>query len=82
LGLLSVAVEEHLEEVDAVVLVSFGSVVSLGLQDWCEGVVGGEVGAGLTDRFELAVELRGPFAVPVAEHALVVIGVAMTHRGG
>jgi hypothetical protein len=62
-----VAVDEHLEEVDPLVLVSLCGVVSLRLEHWVEGVVGGEVGAGFTDRFELAVELGRPIAVPVSK---------------
>ncbi len=44
-----VVVEEHLEEVDSVVLVAFGGVVPLGLEHWLERVVGGVVGAGFAD---------------------------------
>ena len=68
-----------MEEVDTVVLISLGGVISLGLKHRVEGLVGGEVGAGLADRFELAIELRRPFAVTVSEHALVVIGVDGSH---
>jgi hypothetical protein len=37
--------DEHVEEVDAVVLVAVGCVVALGFEDRREGLVGGEVGA-------------------------------------
>jgi hypothetical protein len=56
LGLL-VVVDEHLEEVDSVVLVAFGGMVTLRYQYRVEGLVGGVVGAGFADRFELAVDL-------------------------
>ncbi len=56
------------EEVNSVVLVTVGGVITLGSQHGIEGVVGGVVGAGLADGFELAVELGGPVAVAVAEH--------------
>jgi hypothetical protein len=52
LGLL-VAVEEHLEEVGAGVLVAVGGVVTLSLEYRVEGGVGRVVGARFTDRFEL-----------------------------
>ena len=74
-----VAVEEHFEEVDSVVLVPLGGVVSLGLQYRVEGSVGGVVGAGFADRFELAVELGWSVAVAVAQHALVVFGGEPSH---
>lgn len=76
-----VAVDEHLEQVDPVLLVSLGGVVSLGDEDGVEGGVGRVVGAGLADRFELAVELGGAVAVAVAEHALVVFGGELGHGG-
>ncbi|MGB3737114.1 MAG: hypothetical protein WA964_19320 [Ilumatobacter sp.] len=76
------SVEEHVEEVDAVVLVAFGGVVALRFKDWDERRVGGEVSAGFADRFELAVELGGPVAVSVAEEFLVELGSEMCHCGG
>ncbi len=82
-GLLGAcAVEEHVEEVDAVVLVAFGGVVALGFEDRDERRVGGEVGAGFADRFELAVELGGSGAVSVAEEFVVELGCEVRHRGG
>ena len=78
----SCAVEEHVEEVDSVVLVAVGGVVALVLEDRDEGGVGGEVGAGFADRFELAVELGGSGAVSVAEEFLVELGCEVSHRGG
>ena len=80
-GVVGGAVEEHLEEVDAVMLFAFGGVVSLGSEDGVERSVGGEVGAGLAHRFELAVELGWPVAVAVGEHALIVFGAEVAHRG-
>ncbi len=80
LGLL-VVVDEHLEEVDSVVLLSLSGVVALGSQDRVEGVVGGVVGAGFADRFELAVNLGGSVAPPVAQHSLVVFGCELCHAG-
>ena len=74
-----VAVDEHFEEVDALVLISGFGVVSLVGEDVVEGVVGAVVGAVLADRFELAVELRGPVAVAVAEHSLVVFSSETFH---
>ncbi len=82
LGVGGVAVEEHLEQVDAVVLVLFGGVIALGGEHVVEAGVGGEVGAGLADRFELAVELGGSFAVAVAEHPLIGVGAKLAHRRG
>ncbi len=55
-----VAVEKHLEQVGAVVLVVLCGVVVLRPQDGVEGLVGGVVGAGFADGFELAVEEGGP----------------------
>jgi hypothetical protein len=71
---LLVAVEEHLEEVGSVVLVALGGMVTLSPEDGIEARVGGVVGAGFTDRFELAVELSWPVAVAVAQHGVVVLG--------
>jgi len=79
-GLL-VAVEEHLEDVDSVVLVSLVGVVALGLQHWLEGGVGGVVGAGFADRLELAVDLWGPVAPSVTQHSLVVLVGELGHAG-
>jgi len=76
-----VAVDEHLEQVDAVVLVALCGVVVLGFEDGVEGGVGGVVGAGFADGFELAVEEGGPVAPSVAEHALVVSGGVTGHAG-
>ena len=76
-----VAVEEHLEEIHAVVLSVPSAVVALGLEHRIERVVGGVVGAGLADRLELAVELRGPVAPAVAEHAPLVFDRELGHGG-
>ncbi|MFT6289507.1 MAG: hypothetical protein ACJAR2_000092 [Ilumatobacter sp.] len=76
------AFDEHVEEVDAVVLVAAGGLVALGFEDWDERGVGREVGAGFADRFELAVELGGSVAVAVAEEFLVELGSQVRHRGG
>ena len=76
-----VAVEEHLKQVDSVVLISFGCMVALGLQHRFERLVGAVVGAGFADRFELAVELWRPVAPSVTEHALVVFGGELCHAG-
>ncbi len=80
MGLL-VVVDEHLEEVDSVVLVALGGVVTLGSEHRVEGVVGGVVGAGLADGFELTVELGGPVAVTVTQHALVVFDCELGQGG-
>ena len=64
------------------VLVAFGGVVALGLEDRDERLVGREVGAVLADRFELAVELRRPVAPPVAQHGVVVLVGELGHAGG
>ena len=69
-GLL-VAVDERLEEVDAVMLFALLSVVALGLEDGVERLVGVVVGTGLADRFEFAVEEGGSVAPSVGQHALV-----------
>ena len=78
-GLL-VAVDEHREEVDSVMLVAVCGVVALGLEDGVERRVGGVVGAGLADGFELAVEEGWPVTPSVAEHASV-IGAVTGHAG-
>jgi hypothetical protein len=57
-------------------------VVVLCLEDGVEGVVGGVVGAGFTDRFELAVELGRSVAPSVSQHALVVFGGETGHADG
>lgn len=44
-----------------------GGVVALAEEHGLEGLVGGEVGAVLADRFEAAIELGGPSAPTVAE---------------
>ena len=49
----------------------FGGVVALAEEHGLEGVVGGEVGAGLADRLEAAVELGGSLTPAVAEEAVV-----------
>jgi hypothetical protein len=79
---LLVAVDEHLEEVDAVMLIAVGSMIELGLEDGVEGLVGGVVGTGFTDRLELAVELWRPVAPSVAQHALVVFSGEVGHANG
>ena len=81
MGLL-VAVDEHLEEVDAVMLIAVGSMIELGLEHGVEGFVGGVVGTGFTDRLELAVELWRPLAPSVAQHALVVFVGEARHANG
>ena len=67
-----VAFDEHFEEVDAVMLIAVGGVVTLGLEDGVEGLVGGVVGTGLTDCLVLAVDGGGSVAPSVAQHGPVV----------
>ncbi len=73
--------EKLIEEGDAGVLVVLGGVVSLAEEDGLEGGVGGEVGAGLADRLEVAVEHRRPLAPAVAEQAVVDLLAEAAHVG-
>jgi len=57
--------QELVEQISAVGLVVFGGVVVLALQGGPEFDAGGEEGAGFTDRFEGAVQLGWPGAVPL-----------------
>ena len=54
-------------------------VVALFAECWCELDGGDEEGAGLADRFEVAVEFDGSGAVAVAEHAPVHLGSKFAH---
>ena len=74
-------VEEFGEEFGPAGLVVGGGVVALAEDHGLEGRVGGEVGAGLTDRLEAAVELGGPLTPAVAEEAVVDFVLQSAHRG-
>lgn len=56
-------------------------VVSLAMEGGLELDGGDEERAGLTDRFEVAVELDGAGEVAVAEHAAVHLGAEFAHLG-
>ena len=74
--------DEGVEEVGSVGLVAVAGVVSLAEEDGDELGPGGEVGAGLADRFHAAVELGGAGAEAVAEHAGVGFVAEAGHGGG
>ena len=69
MGLVSVG--EFGEEFGTAGLVVGGGVIALAEQNGLEGWVGGEVGAGLTDRLEAAVQLGGSLTPAVAEEPVV-----------
>jgi hypothetical protein len=58
-----------------------GSVIALAFEGGAELDGGLEEGAGLADRFEVAVEVDGAGAVAVAEHAPVHLGAQLAHLG-
>lgn len=64
-------VEEFGEEFGPAGLVVGGCVIALAQDDGLERGVGAEVGAGLTDRLEAAVELGWSLAPSVAEKPVV-----------
>ncbi len=71
--------EDPVEDFLTAGLAFFGGVVSLAAEGGCELDGGVVEGAGLADRFEVAVELDGPGAVAVAEHTVVHLGAEATH---
>jgi hypothetical protein len=73
--------EQSVEDLLAAELSFVGGVVALGLQGGAELDGGLEEGAGLADRFEVAVQPDRSGAVAVAEHAAVHLGAQPAHLG-
>jgi len=73
--------EEAVEDLLAADLAFVGGVVALSAEGGFELDGGDEEGAGLADRFEVAVHLDGSGAVAVAEHASVHLGAQVAHLG-
>jgi len=72
-------VKEPVEDLLSADLALVGGVVSVGLQGGAELDGRDEEGAGLADRFEMAVQFDGASAVAVAEHVSVGFGAEFAH---
>lgn len=62
-------------------LVVFGGVIALAKEHGLEGLVCGEVGAGLANRFVAAVDLGRSLAPAVAEKTVVNFALQSAHSG-